>query len=339
MSKVKRSDVAQAAGVAESTVTRALNDSPNISSEVKARVKKVAKKLGYIPNKQASYFAKNQTLRLGLVVRAYRKFPPFSRHYFPKLLDGVVLRAQELGYSISIVLDRNKHGEPVDLVHFVKSREVDGLLFTVIPLHDPRLEKLVAQEIPFVLINNHQQGMISVDGDPYPGMNQAFQLAKQHRHTHIGYIHGDLQYLNGIERLETFTQLCQKYQITNTIVEGNFSKKRGYQAAAELLEREHAPSLIMTASDRTAFGVMAYCSDHHIDIPGQISLIGYDNFGPVTELQPSLTTIDNKVSTLGRAAVDLLVERLEQKKEGSLRQMIPSELVVRKSVGLNIVAN
>ncbi len=332
MKKVKRSDVALKAGVAESTVTRALNDSPYISKKVKLRIKKIAKELGYIPNKQASYFAKNKTFRLGLVVRSYQRFTPFSRHYFPELLDGVVLQAQELGYSISIVLDTKKDGTEVDLVHFVKSKEVDGLIFSVIPLGDRRLEELTKYDIPFVLINNHQQGMVSVDGDPYPGMKESFRLAIETGHSHIGYIHGDLGYLNGLERLETFRTLCKEFHVTSTIVAGDFSQTMGRSAAQKLLVQKNPPSLIMTANDRMAFGVMDYCIERGISIPKDVSIIGYDNLGPVNEIRPALTTVDNAVSLSGKEAVNLLVDRLEGKRLGSLRQLLPTHLVIRDSV-------
>src|SRR5512136_3029887 len=91
--RASRAEVAKRAGVAESTVSRALSDSPLISAAVKERVRKAAAALGYVPSRQAAKFATKRTYHLGFVVRSYRSFPPFSRAYFPALLDGAVLGA------------------------------------------------------------------------------------------------------------------------------------------------------------------------------------------------------------------------------------------------------
>ena len=104
----KRKDVAKMAGVSESTVSRALSRHPMVSEATKKKVKYAAQALGYVPNRQAAFLAKNKTYRLGLVIPSYKSFPPFSRSYFPALLDGVVLGAEERNYSITVILDKKE---------------------------------------------------------------------------------------------------------------------------------------------------------------------------------------------------------------------------------------
>jgi DNA-binding LacI/PurR family transcriptional regulator len=107
--KVGREEVARVTGVSESTVSRALNDSPRISEEVKSRVKAKAAELGYCPSRPATQFAMGKSYSVGLVVPYYEKILPFTRSYFPSLLDGILLGTMNAGYTVGIVMD-NKLG-------------------------------------------------------------------------------------------------------------------------------------------------------------------------------------------------------------------------------------
>ena len=330
--KITRLEVALRAGVSESTVSRALNDSPLITPEVKLRVRNAAAQLGYIPNRQAELLARKRTFRLGLVVRTYDRFPPFTRSYFPRLLDGVVLCAEELGYSVTIVLDR-KHGKFRDMVRFVQSKEVDGLLFAVTPTEDPRFDRLQENQIPFVLINSHREGSSSVDGDPRRGMRMSFEHACTFGHTRIGYVTGDLAYWNGVERLSVFRELCEEFPVEPRIFIGDFSKSCGYRAAREFFGSDDPPTIIMTASDREALGVLDYCREQGIRVPEDASIIGYDNLGPSSDITPGLTTVDNPVSQTGRESVRLLVDTIEKRVHRPVRTTLETGFIVRESTG------
>jgi LacI family transcriptional regulator len=329
--KISRAHIAKMAGVAESTVSRALNDSPQISQVVKDRVRDIAERMGYIPNRQAVLLARSKTCRIGLVVRTYKSFSPFSRSYFPRLLDGVLMTAEEHGYSITIVLDKAAQVYK-DLSLLVRAKEVDGLLFSVTPCKDPRLTELNKKGVPFVLINNMKKGYFCVNCDPEQGMRDAFYHLTALGHKHIAYVHGDTAYWDGITRLRMFKKLAKEHDIRSLITPGNFSRTSGYEAAKEILSLPHRPTLIMCASDRCAIGVMAYCREQGVEIPGEISLIGFDNLGPARDSQPGLTTVHNPVSKLGSEATAMLIDRLEGR-EVLPHHLIESGFIVRQSTG------
>jgi LacI family transcriptional regulator len=326
----KRADVAKAAGVSESTVSRALTDSPLISSPVKDRVRETASRLGYIPSRQAALFARNKTLTLGFVVTSYSAFPPFSRPYFPTLLDGVVIGADELGYSITIVLNK-VGGRANDHFSLVRSRAVDGLLFSVTPAdYEPFLD-LTEQKIPFVLINNYHEGLSSVDNLPEPGMRMAFSHASNLGHRRIGYITGDMNFRNAIDRYEAFERLAEEFCLSPVTVEGNFSKTSGYLGAGRLLESADAPTLIMTSSDRAALGVLQYCFENGLNVPRDVSVIGYDNLFPVQDIVPKLSTVENPIRQSGLLAARLLIDLIEGKRKGPVAEWLDTGFVVRES--------
>ncbi len=333
MKKVSRAEVAKAANVAESTVSRALNDSPLITADVKKRVKAVAAQLGYIPNKQAVLLASKRTMRIGFVVKTYKAFSPFSRSYFPRLLDGILYKAEELGYSITIVLDK-KNDTYKDLSQLVFGKEVDGLIFSVTPLNDPRFEQLLQKSIPFVLINNYYEKADSINCNPYKGTNDAIAHLKALGHTHIGYISGDQYYWDGRERLKVFNKLTKEHNFKTTVVEGNFSKRSGISGTEKLLSIRKPPSVIMAASDRCALGVLEYCRKENIRVPDELSIIGFDNLGPARDSIPGLSTIHNPVARMGSEAIAQLDNRLSGREKDHNSIFLDSGYIIRETTGV-----
>lgn len=331
--KPTRADVARLAGVAESTVSRALNDSPLITEPIKGKVRDAARELGYIPSRQAMLFARKRTNTIGFVVPSYGSFPPFSRSYFPALLDGVVLESDASGFSPTIILDRqDKQAE--DYHALIRSKTVDGLLFAVTRADFRPFAGLRESGVPFVLINNYHSGLNSVDARPESGMRKAFSHGVNLGHSRIGYITGDIRYRNAIDRLEAFNSLAAEFGVEASIVEGDFSKTSGYAAAGKLLNASSPPTLIMTSSDRSAFGVLQYAAERGISVPSELSVIGYDNLPPVQDITPPLSTIEQPVTALARCATRLLIDLLLGRREEPVQEWLDTDFIVRESTSV-----
>jgi LacI family transcriptional regulator len=326
----KRAEVARLAGVSESTVSRSLNDSPHISPVSKQRVRDAAKTLGYIPSRQAALFACNRTYTLGFVIPSYASFPPFSRAYFPALLDGAVLGAKELGFTIAIVLDQME-AETRDYSALIRSRTFDGLLFAVTKADYTPFHHLKKNKIPFVMVNNYSEGLDSVDARPEPGMRKAFAHAAFMGHSQIGYITGDMVYRNAIDRLDVFKRLACEFGMRTDVVEGDFSKTSGYRETGKLMEGRNPPTLIMTSSDRAALGVLQYCSERGLRVPRDLSVIGYDNLHPAQDVTPALSTVDNPVSRTGWDAAQLLIGIINGFVTEPVQQWLDTDFVARGS--------
>ncbi len=330
--KASRADVARLAGVAESTVSRALNDSPLISEPIKVKVREAARELGYIPSRQAANFARSRTNMIGLVVPTYSSFPPFSRPYFPALLDGVVMGAAERGYSVTIVPSR-VGTDMADVFSLIRSRSVDGLVFAVTPSDYRPFLGLLEAGMSFVLINNYHEGLSSVDSRPLPGMREAFSHAWNLGHRKVGYITGDRSFRNALDRLSTFESLASEFDMETIIVEGDFSRTSGWRGASRLLERSDPPSLVMTSSDRAALGVISYCADKSISVPRDLSVIGYDNLYPAQDLSPPLSTVDNPIAESGRVGASLLIDFLEGIGDWPRQIWLDTSFFIRQSTG------
>jgi DNA-binding LacI/PurR family transcriptional regulator len=325
-----RADVAKLAGVAESTVSRALSGSTRISDATRRRVEQAAQELSYVPNRQASLLARRKTFRLGLVIPSYESFPPFSRAYFPALLDGAVMAADRRGYTISIVLDKPGDAS-VDLAHLVRSKDVDGLLLSILPEHNARIGALIDNSIPFVLINSYCKGCSSADARPEPGMRKAVEYATRMNHKRIAFITGDMSYQNAQDRLACFEELADEFALERTIVRGSFSRTNGYYLAGKLLNNPSPPTLVMTSADRAAIGVLDYCREHNIRVPHDLSVIGFDDLAPAREVTPALTTVENPVTGTASEATDLLISILEKETDGPVEHWLDTDFVVRHS--------
>lgn len=323
---VGRADVAKAAGVAESTVSRALNDSPLISDEIKKKVRLAAEELGYVPSRTATLFASNRSFAIGFVVPYYKKILPFTRSYFPALLDGLLLGTLNHNYNVGIIFE-NYLGKYRSYRDLITSHSYDGLIFAITKDQFPEIDPLIEHNLPFVLVNNYREGAASIYARPDEGMRKAFSHAHELGHHHIGYVTGDLQFKNGKDRLQAFEELASHYHLQTTIVEGNFSRNSGFNAFRQFGKKE---SLIMTASDRQAFGFLQACSEHSKKVPQDISLIGYDNFQPAGTSTPPLTTVDHPIMEMGAEAVQMLIGMIEHGTAAEQR-WAETGFVVRKS--------
>ena len=316
----------------ESTVSRALSDSHLISDEVKERVRRVAAELDYTPNRQAANFARQRSGTIGLVVPRYTAFPPFSRAYFPTLLDGVVLAAERRGFFVTIVLDHERTSLH-NLDSLIASRSLDGFLFAVSPSQYDRYFDLKDRDVSFVLINNYHEQLSSVDALPEPGMRRAFEHAYQLGHRRIGYITGDLGFRNGIDRLTVCENLAEEFGVDVAVREGDFSKTSGYRETTRLLDATTPPTLVMTASDRAAIGALEACRDRGVAVPRELSIIGYDDLHPARDISPKLSTVHQPIEESGAEAADLLVDIIEGGRKRAATRWLDTSFVIRESTG------
>lgn len=323
---IGRADVAKAAGVSESTVSRALNDSPLISGDIKRKVREQAELLGYYPSRTATLFASNKSLSLGFVVPYYKNIMPFTRSYFPSLLDGLLVGAMKRDYTIGIVFE-NYLGKYRTYNELINSHSFDGLIFAITQDNFEGLQPMIDHGIPFVLVNNYQEGASSIYSKPDIGMHKAIAHATSLGHSSITYITGDLRFKNGKDRLAVFEDQASLHHIHAQVIEGDFSRRSGFESLSTM---KTLPTLVMTASDRQAFGFMQACMEQGLRVPQDISVIGYDNFQPAGTSAPPLTTVDHPITEMGILAAEMAIDMI-QKKSPPEQKWVDTGFVVRRS--------
>ena len=306
-------DVARQAQVSVSTVSRALSAPGLVKEATRQRVLEVVAGLGYQPNRAARSLITGRTGNLGIVV------PDLLNPFFPSVLRGVQTRAGEAGTSVFFTDSREDPETEAELVRTM-SAQVDGVVLCASLLSDDTIADLAAQT-PLVLINRIVPGVSSVLMDSASGMNQVVTHLESLGHKHHVYLGGPAAAWSNNRRMQG---LAGRAQLLGSF-DPNFDG--GYTAARQAL-RTGATAFI-AYNDLMALGALAYLAEHHIRVPAQISVTGFDDILYATMCSPPLTTVHMPTEDAGEVAVDLLATLLDG---GSAEHReLPTTLVVRGS--------
>ncbi|HET7558588.1 MAG TPA: LacI family DNA-binding transcriptional regulator [Limnochordia bacterium] len=334
-------DVARLAGVATSTVTRALQDSPRISQATKARVRAVVAQLGYRPNTAAAELRIRKSWVIGIII---------SDNANPVLADivrGATAVARRLGYHVILCNSDNLPEVESEHVSTLLSRQVEGLIVSVAREQGPHLDRLRRLETPLVFVNRQpeiaERACIAADNEA------ATRLATLHLmhvgHRRIGFLHGDLRFSTGRERLAGYRLAHRQRGLPvdeSLIIAGNFDSETTFRAALELLARPDRPTALMSSDIYSTLGMMRAVQARGLAVPGDLSLIGYDNH-PWTELlSPPLSVVAQPTEQMGVAAAVALFAQIDGAKAGNgpreapaiaeYLQRLPCRFVERHSI-------
>ena len=335
MKKLTRKDIAEAAGVSPSTVSRALSESELLPQETIDRIKKIAKKMGYQPNVLARRFSSNKSSRIGYVIpkRTTRK-GPLQVSYFSAILDSMVQTASENKYDISIYTYENEGPDLINsLAGKVYSKEVDGLVFVGLR-QDSRIPNyLKRKQIPSILIGNcYDKGNgTTISCDPFTAHQEMFGRLKEKGYKRVFFVHGDLGYHHAQAQRDSLRKAAReaKFPIAK-VLHGNYTRASGYTAAEKIMKIKKKGDCVFLANDRMASGFYRYCYENSISIPQEIGVIGSDNDEAATALFPNLTTISQPRMAMGRQAVLSLIDRLNGKRIKSI--VLEKQFILKDSI-------
>ncbi|MGV8897120.1 MAG: LacI family DNA-binding transcriptional regulator [Rhodoglobus sp.] len=311
-SRARLVDVAERCGVTKSIVSRIMNDDETlrIRPETRARVLEVARELGYRPHAGARALSVSRTGALALLI------PDLTNTVYTMITRGAYRRARERGYVLLIAEDTADDASG-DYTELVTSGRVDGLLVaSARPGHPLITELLEAPDsVAHVFVNREVDGSDRNVGIDMRGASAlAARYLAQHGHTHIGMVAGPADLAPARARIDGFRDGMGELGVDDPpIFSGEFSEIGGYDAALELLRRHPEVTGLYASSFGQAVGVIKAARDLGIDIPSQLSVIGYDDLPVANFLEPPLTTIAMPLAELGAAAVDALVEQLEHR--------------------------
>lgn len=328
-------EIAQAAGVSVSTVSRALsNGNYPLREETRQRVLKLAEEMGYKPNLVARSLQSNRSHLVGVIVD--RMQSPFAAATVQGIQDGL----RNEGFSISIAYSNRDQELAIEAIHAFYSHQVDGMIILNSWLHNFNDPILSQQNRPFVFVNRLFGNCMS--NCVGPGDYYGAQIATQHLidlgHQRIGYIHGREDWIEAQNRLTGYRDTLAQYDLDDDedlIRHGDWSVDSGYQAARELLALQEPPTAIFAANDMMALGAIYAIQDAGLTIPDDIAIVGYDDRDFAAWIRPALTTIRMPSYEMGRAAARLLLKQISGEELDDATQ-IPGELIIRQSCGANV---
>ena len=320
-------DIAAASGVSVATVSRILNDKPDVAEATRARVLRVMDEIGFAPQ---SAWRQIRSGRTGLIaVHRPEEFnPPAYR-----LVLAAALGVEDAGYSINII---TRSLTESDLLAIFRSRQADGIILLEIQTNDPRPEVLRDHGYPFVMIGHRTEntGLSFADIDIEHGIGLAMEHLVGLGHRRIGFLTTDpvvdhKVYGFAAWALRSYEEACARAGLQSFTMTAGPTIDAMSIAAARLLDEHPGLTAMITPQQQSAIGVLKVCYMRGINVPGDLSLVAVLS-DPMSELAtPPLTSLNFPAEELGRIAAQILVDQLDNGKTDPRQVFLRPELTVR----------
>ncbi len=324
-------EVARAAGVSKSTVSRVINGEPYVSSKARDAVHQAITRLGYSPNQAARTLAGSRANCIALVV-SEQGSRVLADPFFAGVLRGV--HAELAGRRVQLVLMMSQEGDEQDLVNYLCGGHVDGVL--VISLHgeDPLPRVLADAGLPTVVGGRPLGvgGVPYVDSDNVNGAHVAALHLVSLGRKRIATIAGPRDMAVGLDRLAGFERGLSGHRVDPDLVAyGDFTPASGAEAMAELLARAPDLDAVFVAADIMALGALQTLHTHGKRVPEDVALVGFDDLVIAATAVPPLTTVRQDVERLGRTMTWRLMAELAGEEDLPPFVLLPTALVTRAS--------
>jgi LacI family transcriptional regulator len=329
-------EIAKIANLSAMTVSRALNDSPRVKAETRQKVLRIAKQLGYRPNRIARSLVSKRSNLISLMVA------DIKNQYFAELARGIEDSARKNGYNVIFCSTDYDPQILESSVRLMLEVGVDGFILAAVRLKEPIVEELAAQRFPMVLVNRElaSQKATSVVIDNHEGAYLVVEHLIKCGYRRIGIITGSLDVSTGLERFEGYKKALLNHGIEyheEYASKGPFTRAHGYQAAKQMLTLKRPPQAIFAASDNIALGVMNAAGSMHLKIPADLALVGFDDTEFSSHPRIELTTVSQKKYEMGSLSVHMLIDLIDRKgSEYNNKIVLKPQLIVRKSCGFHL---
>ncbi len=330
-------DVARAAGVSTQTVSRVLNNRPDVSRETRTRVQNVISKLGYAPNVFARNLSRGRSNTLGVVAYGLVYYGSSST------LTGIENRANELGYSLTLsLIDRVEPSRVDRILYDLLSKRVAGIIWAVpsdINYLEWLTEKFSRLQTPHIYINKGPNGSDFITAlDNRLGGRLATEHLVEGGFQRIGIITGPRSWWEAQERLAGWREVvsAQGYsEIDELIVEGDWNPASGDVGLHTLLDRDPDIDAVFVSNDQMSLGALKAARRLGLSVPDNLGIVGFDDIPEAAYFYPSLTTVRQNTHRLGALAVEVINELIQTQPEDKIIEpdvaWVKPSLVVRQS--------
>lgn len=326
-------DIAKRLNLSASTVSRALNDIPDVKPATIKLVKEMAKKLNYHPNLIAQGLVKKRSYNIGVII------PDFMIHFYAEALSGIYKVANEAGYNVMVCQTNEKYDYELKSLQTLVSSRVDGLLIAISKETDnfDHLNSLDLAKTPLVVFNRVSDEIISsrVVFDDLKSGYKATRHLIDCGCRNIAHISGPDNLQLSIDRKNGYLKALRKYELNldeELVVPCDFSLEDGKEAMEKILQSGKKIDGVFTVCDAAAYGAMAVLKSNGYKIPDDVSVIGFTNEPFAKLIEPSLSTISQPSHEIGETATHLLLKHIENK-EGFVPEtrILETELIERNS--------
>ena len=316
-------DIAAAVGVSVATVSNVLNGRPNVGPEIRRKVLRVAKELGYQPNRAAQAMRTGRTRSIGLVL------PDLINPFFPELARAVENTARTAGLLVCLIDSQGRADVESNGIALLVQHAVDGIIWCPVGAQLPPPLKGYAN--PVVLVDRPRQGYDVVHSDYAMGGRLLAEYALRMGHARIGLLSGPQNLESARQRRDGFVKAFPRALRIAWEVSVNFDGVLTPEATAALTRRKGA-TLIVAGNDLIAISAIRYLAEQGVKVPDDVSVAGLDNIRWTDVVTPRLTTIAQPVGAIGAKAVELVRERMTGAPIANRRTVFDVTLVERDSV-------
>ena len=337
--RVSIKDIAEAAGVSHSTVSRALSNSPLVKAETKTRIQRLAREMGYTPDAIARSLVTQHTRTVGVVVTT------ITDPFVAEVVQGVEDTAQANDYSVILASSASEPERELAAVEMLRAKRVDSVIVTSSRVGALYLEHLECIDVPVVLVNNHneQSGRytFSVSVDNQHGGHLATVHLIQRGHRRIGYVSGLADHSDDTERMAGYRQALDEAGIAFNpalVTPGNGSLDGGGRALRTLADLAELPTAVFCYNDMTAIGLMSAARQAALSMPEDLAVVGFDDIPLAAHVYPPLTTVAQPQRDMGRQAMNMALALITVTADDSTTPfsdvVVMGRLIVRESSGL-----
>lgn len=324
-------DVANAAGVSVSTVSRHLNKQISLPQQTARRIDQVAKALDYRPNALARRLTHGKSETLGFITS------DIAYPLFAAIASASEAEAAAHGYSLLMFNSRNLVDNEIAFLSRIDDRQVDGVLLMTNHADEGPLVRKINQSGNVVLIDEDVPGAKAprLFADNVRGAQLAMGHLLEAGHRRIAVIAGPEALLSSIERLEGYSAAMARAHLPldpRLVLHGPYVEETGFSAFSTLMQMDDPPTAVFAFADMLAIGAIKLARQRGIRIPDDVSLVSFDDISHAELLDPPLTTVRQSPEAFGRRGVNMLLNLIRGKKTETAIQRIEVELVVRKSV-------
>ena len=327
-------DVAKRAGVAPITVSRVINNSGYISEATRERVQAAVKELGYVPNTLARGLRSKRTRTLALVVT------DITNPYFTLMARGVEDVAGDADYTVVYCNTDESETKEEKYANILAQRQVDGVLLVPSCGNVKTIKFLLSNDINVVTLDRRvsEVEIDSVRSDSEDGAYRLVKLLIGLGHKQIAIITGSKDVSTSVDRVAGYRRaLMEAGLIENELVYyGEFNQQSGYEFTQQAMSHSSKPTALFGVNNFITIGIIKALHDLKMDVPGDVSVVGFDDLPESMLLSPFLTVAAQPAYEMGRIAAELLLKRVSgELSDGYQKLVLPTEIIERGSTGPN----
>lgn len=333
-------ELARKSGVSIATVSRVLNNYPDVSEKTRQRVLEVARELEYSPTAAARTLVTKRSSVIGVILFTGIDHPDIQHPFFQEVLVGLRHGVGAAGYDLLLFATEATGAAGGHQSYLRRSRHhhLDGVVVMGVSGEAPEIQALAQSDLPCVAVDIDLSGPRtgSVMSDNVAGAALAVDHLYGLDHRRIALLAGPADTRPGADRLLGYRRQVERLGLTyrdEYVRQGDFYPASGEAESLALLELAEPPSAVFAASDLMAVGAMAAARACGLAVPDELALVGFDDIQMAALVQPPLTTIRQDKLALGQRAAEALIEMIEDPTAAPPRVTVPVELVVRASCG------